>query len=211
MPHLMAELPLHDAFLVACYSQHPLVAELKIKCNELTLAATHAGGSLARKYVTGILEASVGTSLNLIASSTDDDDEMGGREVFGIVSTADIWMKALDDAVIDLLGTPSEFSSTSAFAGCTTTGLDGNELHDLSSEEVGEKMKAATRQLLKWTAFRKQRLRVICLGCAGMAGLEKSVREACVEQSGDEGKLVHIVDGVKAGIGMLINVVRAGS
>ena len=211
MPHLLPQLPFHDAFLIACYSQHPLVSLLRAECDQLTLAATQGSGSGARKYVTGILEASVGSSLNLISSMPKDAAQKGGREAFGIVSTATIWEEALADAVNDLLGTSNQDSSVSPFAGCATTGLNGNELHDLSSAEVGEKMKGATRTLLRSAALRNQKATAICLGCAGMAGLEESVREECIEQLGDDGKLVHIIDGVKAGVGMLISSVRAGS
>ena len=52
----------------------------------------------------------------------------------------------------------------------------------------------------------KGKLAVVCLGCAGMVGLEEAVR------GGAEGKKVRImdavVDGVKAGVGMLMALAR---
>ena len=54
-------------------------------------------------------------------------------------------------------------------------------------------------------------VQAICLGCAGMVGLDEAVRAACVETLGEErGKEVYIVDGVKAGVGMLYGLTRGG-
>lgn len=66
-------------------------------------------------------------------------------------------------------------------------------------------MKAATKELLGSGA------KAICLGCAGMAGLDSTVREACVEALGEElGARVKIVDGVVAGAIFLEGALRAG-
>ena len=52
---------------------------------------------------------------------------------------------------------------------------------------------------------------VVCLGCAGMAGLEAAVREGAVKALGErEGSTVRIVDGVVAGIGWLAVACGAG-
>jgi Asp/Glu/hydantoin racemase len=67
-------------------------------------------------------------------------------------------------------------------------------------------MKDAVKRLLK-----KGSVGAICLGCAGMAGMDEMVREACVEELGDvEGKRVRVVDGVMAGVAWLEGAVRAG-
>lgn len=93
------------------------------------------------------------------------------------------------------------------FAGCETTGLNASELHDLPAGEVKAKMMDATTRLLKRTG----EVNAICLGCAGMVGLDEAVREACTKELGDErGEQVRIVDGVKAGVGTLIGLVRGG-
>lgn len=193
LPHLLPLLPHHDAFLVACYSHHPLVAQLKRESTALTAAATQgSGGEGARKYVTGIFEASVLASLSLI-----DEDS-----AFGIVSTGKVWETALTEAVEGFLGGKGD-----RYVGTETTGLNATELHDLPAEEVREKMKGATKRLLNRGAQKK--VGAICLGCAGMVGLEEAVRDACVEELGeDEGKKVHIVDGVKAGVAQLIGNAR---
>jgi Asp/Glu/hydantoin racemase len=184
LPALRKELERHDGFLVACYSQHPLVPLLK---DEGVIKG-------ARKPVTGIFEASVATSLQIIHPN----------EKFGIVSTGKVWESILTDATIAFLGTDSEASKR--FAGVETTGLNATDLHDAPPEEVRKRMKNAVKRLLK-----KESVGAICLGCAGMAGMDEMVREACVEELGEvEGARMRIVDGVMAGVAWLEGVVRAG-
>lgn len=174
----------HDGFLVACYSKHPLVPILKDQ------NAIKSG----RKAVTGIFEASVSTSLQIIHPD----------EKFGIVSTGKVWEKILSEAVVDFLGTES--NAGKRFAGVETTGLNATDLHDAPPEEVRKRMKDAVKRLL-----RKGRVGAICLGCAGMAGMDKMVREACVEELGEDGgNNVRIVDGVVAGVAWLEGAVRSG-
>jgi Asp/Glu/hydantoin racemase len=174
----------HDAFLVACYSQHPLVPLLKQEAAVKDL----------RKPVTGIFEASVAASLQAVHPD----------EKFGIVSTGKVWESILTDATIAFLGTGSEASKR--FAGVETTGLNATDLHDAPAEEVRKRMKDAVKRLLK-----KGNVGAVCLGCAGMAGMDKMVREACVEELGEsEGDRVRIVDGVMAGVAWLEGAVRAG-
>lgn len=166
----------YDAVLIACYSVHPLVSILR----------THT-----RSPVLGIFEASVTTSLNILAID----------QTFGIVSTGKIWERLLTDGVHQLLG-----SRTERFAGVETTGLTATELHDAPPEIVRQKMVEATRRLVA-----KGNVGAVCLGCAGMAGMDEIVRSACIEELGEEkGKLVHIVDGVVAGVAALEGLVRSG-
>ncbi|KIV78300.1 hypothetical protein PV11_10029 [Exophiala sideris] len=216
LPRLDPFLHEHHAFLVACYSQHPLVPALKEKCAKL--AASHAAckknfiriraedvpsevhkPSVARKYVTGIFEASVMASLAFVP------DDAG----FGIVSTGKIWEEALQNAVDELFGA----KDSARFYGCETTGLNASELHDLPAEEVRVKMMDATKRLLRrgmtQTGEKDSKVKAICLGCAGMVGLDSAVRSACVEELGEEaGGAVCIVDGVKAGVGALYGLVK---
>ena len=219
LEHLLPLLPHHDTFLIACYSQHPLVPLLRRECNKLIAATT---GSGSRKYVTGILEASVSVCLNLIITTNRELDHVvqpqtnvlllrhvqnPAKQGFGIVSTADIWRSALTDAVHDLFGVVTSES----FVGCETTGLNGNELHDLPQAEVRQKMVDTTVRLLRRGREEGKDVMAICLGCAGMVGLDEAVREACVREMGEErGKLVHVVDGVKAGVAVLVGLAKAG-
>ncbi|OCL06321.1 hypothetical protein AOQ84DRAFT_390265 [Glonium stellatum] len=183
LPELIPLLDRHDGFLVACYSKHPLVPILKSQDKVKD----------ARRPVTGIFEASVSTSLQIIAPD----------EKFGIVSTGKVWENILLEAVVDFLGTGSEASKR--FAGVETTGLNATDLHDAPAEEVRKRMKDAVKRLLG-----KGNVGAICLGCAGMAGMNEMVREACVEKLGDEdGNRVRIVDGVQSGAAWLEGAVRS--
>jgi Asp/Glu/hydantoin racemase len=195
LPHLLPVIPHHDAFLIACYSQHPLVGMLRSECNKLVGVSTAAGQG-ARKFVAGIFEASVTTSLSLISE----------QQTFGIVSTGKVWENALTQAVHDFLGTGEKGSEK--YGGCETTGLNATELHDLPPDEVRDKMMAATKRLLQGAEQGEMReVQAICLGCAGMVGLDQAVRQACIDVLGDEkGKRVSIVDGIKAGVGSLIGL-----
>ena len=65
-------------------------------------------------------------------------------------------------------------------------------------------MKEATKRLVK-----DRDIKVICLGCAGMVGMDDDVYEALVEELGEfEAKDIHILDGVKAGISLLEGLMR---
>ncbi|KAH8722436.1 Asp/Glu/hydantoin racemase [Phaeosphaeriaceae sp. PMI808] len=184
LPKLRQDLEHHDGFLVACYSQHPLVPLLK---EEVLIKE-------ARKPVTGIFEASVSTSLQVIHPD----------EKFGIISTGKVWEDILTEATVAYLGTGSNASKR--FAGVETTGLTATDLHDAPAEEVRKRMKDAVKRLLK-----KRKVGAICLGCAGMSGMDQMVREACIEELGEiEGTRVRIVDGVMAGVAWLEGAIRAG-
>lgn len=188
----------YDAFLVACYSAHPLVGMLKQRITQ----------SSRNKYVTGILEASITTSLSLV--SAFDFDHLGElqksqiKETFGIITTGSAWKDELGHAVIDMLGS----RSSSRFAGVETTGLSAIELHTTPAAEVRRRICDATQRLIQSA---RHPVRAICLGCAGMAGMEEAVREGCVMAYGEEGgQLVRIVDGVVAGAGTLVTACKAG-
>lgn len=182
LPHLKLDDPesslLHtcSGVLVACYSVHPLVQELK---------------KYTTKPIMGIFEASVTASLHLLHPG----------ERFGIVTTGSVWEKILGDGVQGILGPNNE-----RFAGVETTGLSAVELHTTPAEQVRLAMKDAVKRLL-----RRGSVGAICLGCAGMAGMQEMVEEACVEEIGEEqGRRVKIVDGVKYGALLLDGLVRAG-
>jgi Asp/Glu/hydantoin racemase len=172
----------YKGYVVACYSQHPMVPWLKEQ-----LPATSASTNGVR--ITGIFEASVGTALQLL----------GPGESFGIVSTGKVWEQLLTDAVTDFLGV----SGSPKFAGVETTGLNATELHDAPPEIVRLKMKEATKRLLA-----RGKVGAICLGCAGMAGMNEMVREAAVEALGETGKDVRIVDGVVSAAAWVEGAIR---
>ncbi|CAK4032346.1 Hypothetical predicted protein [Lecanosticta acicola] len=178
---LKQKLPDFDAFLVCCYSEHPLVAQLRTELAKLGSA----------KPVSGIFEASIATCLQAI----------NPHDSFGIVSTGSQWERILGDAVTNLLGT----ENSGRYAGTKTTGLNADELHTTPKPDVDRRMKIATKKLLEDGA------KAICLGCAGMSGMGQTVREACVETLGEEmGKRIVIVDGVISGAIFLEGALRAG-
>lgn len=181
--HLTQTTTLEDyhAFLVCCYSQHPLVPALR---------KTIAERKLPVKPVTGIFEASVAACLQTL--NVD--------EKFGIVSTGQQWEGILGEAVENILGT----RTSSRYAGTETTGLNAVELHSTPKDEVDRRMKDATKRLLTKGA------RAICLGCAGMAGMDQTVRAACIEHLGQtDGNRVRIIDGVVSGFVHLDGMLRA--
>jgi Asp/Glu/hydantoin racemase len=176
----------YDAFLVACYSVHPLVGFIQ---GELQKAGLQA-------HVTGIFEASMVTALSLLPPTSRS-------KRFGIVSTGKSWEKVLSEGVKNFLGTDLG-KENPRFGGVATTGLNAGELHSMPEEKVKERMKDAVKLLCE-----KDDIEVVILGCAGMAGMDAVVHEALVEKYGEKGaKGVVILDGVKCGIGMLENLVK---
>lgn len=164
----------YDAFLVACYSHHPLVQWLKDQ------------PQVKGKPVTGIFEASVNRSLHSIES----------HESFGIVSTGKVWEKLLSEAVELYFSAELGVKPGNKFAGVETTGLNATELHDAPAEEVTRRMKDATKRLVQ-----KGSVGAVCLGCAGMTGMDVVVGDAINEELGKaKGAKVTIIDGVSAGL-----------
>lgn len=177
----------YDGFVVACYSVHPLTAKLK--------------SLMPYEYqapVIGIFEASISTALSLLPPL-----ENGDIKKFGIVTTGKYWEETLTHGVNDFLGI-NEQASCMRFKSVESTGLSAAELHTSPPEEVRSRMIDATKKLVK-----DLDVSVICLGCAGMAGMDTMVKEACIEELGDEAQHVHIIDGVKAGIALVEGLVRA--
>lgn len=187
LPHLLPILHHYDGFLIVCYSDHPLIWTLR---------------NCTAAPVVGIFQASITASLQLISR----------RQTFGVISTGDVWKGLLTSAIYKLVGVPPENSKdldwTFPFAGVETTGLNATDLHKVPVAELNSRIKEATKRLLD--RDHHGNVRVICLGCAGMVGMEEIVREACVEKWGSiDGKsLVKVVDGVKAGVGTLQCLVR---
>ena len=134
---------------------------------------------------------------------------------FGIVSTEKVWATALPAAVDSFLNSQSHYRSGGGkFLCCETTGLSAVELEEMPKEEVRRCMVEATERLARWgeqSEHYGRKLGVVCLGCAGMVGLEEAVRQGCVNVMGAvEGGKVRIVDGVKAGVGQLVAMARGG-
>ncbi|KAF7597567.1 gamma-tubulin [Aspergillus hancockii] len=188
-PFVEPLVPKYDAFLVACYSAHPLVGMLKeaiLRFENSALSGNSAELNLKGKYVTGIFEASVLMSLSLVSSFQLTEDrglhKAQSKNTFGIISTGSIWKEELSRAVAEMLGNlGGTTKSTCRFAGVETTGLTAVELHTTPAEEVRKRISEATERLIKSAP---NSLTAICMGCAGMAGMEEAVREGCVKAYG---------------------------
>ncbi|KAJ5082416.1 hypothetical protein N7532_011459 [Penicillium argentinense] len=197
----------YDGFLVACYSAHPLVGMLRQRIKDTEQSTT----SQRTKYVTGIFEASVTASLSLISgfdfATPGALQKKQADDTFGIVTTGSAWKDELNKAVTDML-VGSGLPSSGRFAGTETTGLTAVELHTTAPGKVRKKIIEATQRLL---LNAPSPVRAVCLGCAGMAGMEEAVREGCIQAYGaTEGSRVRIVDGVVAGAGNLVTACKAG-
>jgi Asp/Glu/hydantoin racemase len=141
--------------------------------------------------VTGIFEASVLASLPLVKAGHG----------WGIVTTGKFWEAHLADAITSFLG-----GAAGSFLGVHSTGLAAGDFHgDVPPEVIRDKLKAATRRLLT-----EGLPDCILMGCGGMAGLEEVVREAVRELLGEQvAKAVYVVDGVRAGVGVVEQMVRS--
>lgn len=187
----------YDGFLVACYSVHPLVAMIR----ELVDPSIP---------VIGIFEASILAAIALLPPRSECRPERGdleGYETFGIVSTGNYWKLALTKGVWDFLGNSKYLKNGTSrnFKAVETTGLSAVELHMVDKDVVNQKLKEATKRLLK-----DRDCLVICLGCAGMAGMDDIVREAIVEELGEEeAQHIKIVDGVEAGLGWFEGILES--
>jgi len=160
----------------------------------------------------------VSTSLAILSQNKDKQAK------FGIVTTGKAWEEPLAEAVFNFVGRINHLdgfptpklsltlstvlpeTSSSRFAGVKSTGVNATELHDLNKEVVKEKMLEASRSLV-----RGGEVGVVCLGCAGMAGMDEIVRNACLQELGpDEESKVKIVDGVVAGVLTLSSMLKLG-
>lgn len=199
---VLDRVPQYDAFLVACYSCHPLVGMIQRRI--LAEAKNHPS---RKQYVTGIFEATVTAALLLISAfdfaSPGELEKKQVEQTFGIVTTGSAWREELSKGVTDML---VGSNSSSRFAGVTTTGLTAVELHTTAPKEVERRIREATLRLLQDAPAP---VGAICLGCAGMAGMEEAVRDGCLMAYGKHGHRVRIVDGVVAGVGQLVTACKA--
>jgi Asp/Glu/hydantoin racemase len=129
--------------------------------------------------VAGIFETSIRVARGLTSNST-----------FGIVTTGSYWVENLTNGVSAILG------GLSGFEAVESTGLNANELHTADHEEVKKKVKDATKRLLRGNCT------VICLGCAGMTGMDSWVGEA-ISETGKTTRDVRVIDGVRAALAHL--------
>jgi Asp/Glu/hydantoin racemase len=140
-------------------------------------------------HVLGILEASVAHALLL--------PQPAPLNKFGIITTGKTWEPLLESAVKRFLG----IVESERFAGVRGTGISVLGSHGSGERnEVDAGVERAVQELVKVGTG------VIILGCAGMSGLEASVKHAASQLS--SGSAVWVVDGVRAGIQLLVGLVR---
>jgi allantoin racemase len=150
-----------DAFVIACYSDHPAVYALR---------------EVTDKPVVGIAEASM-----LLACI------LGHR--FSVVTTNREWEPLLWDAV-------HHYGLAGRCASVRSTGMAVLDLESADSATTDGLIIAAAR-----AAVEQDGADVICLGCAGMAGLDEKVSQALN---------VPVIDGVVAALKLLEGAVSAG-
>ncbi len=139
-------------------------------------AAIGALREATTKPTLGIMEASILHALPL-----------GGR--FSIVTTSPRWQPLLEEGV-RLLGVESRCASI------RSSGLAVLDLERRPADEVRERLSGEARH-----AVEEDGAEVICLGCAGMAGLEEAVKSATG---------VPVVDGVQAAVTLVQGLVASG-
>jgi allantoin racemase len=125
----------------------------------------------------GIMEASILHALPL-----------GSR--FSIVTTSPRWQPLLEEGV-RLLGVESRCASV------RSSGLAVLDLDALPQDAVLQRLCAEAQ-----AAVEEDGAEVICLGCAGMAGLEEAIRESTG---------VPVIDGVRAAVVLVQSLVSTGA
>jgi len=150
----------YDAFVIACYSDHPTVYALR---------------EVTGKPVLGIAEASMYVACML------------GYK-FSVVTTNDAWGPLLWDAV-------KHYGLAERCASVRTTGMAVLAL-EANEQETEPLIEQEARK-----AIQEDGAEVICLGCAGMAGLDKHLEERLG---------VPVVDGVIAALKLLEGLVGYG-
>jgi len=151
----------YDAFVIACYSDHPAVYALR---------------EITDKPVLGIAEASMYVACML-----------GHR--FSVVTTNREWEPLLWDAV-------RHYGMTERCASVRSTGMPVLALDSASPEETYQMILNVSQQ-----AIEKDGAEVICLGCAGMSGLDKKL-EADLH--------IPVIDGVVSALKLLEGLVSYG-
>jgi len=149
-----------DAFVIACYSDHPTVYALR---------------EITDKPVLGIAEASMYLAC------------MIGYK-FSVVTTNDEWKPLLWDAV-------HHYGLTARCASVRTTGMAVLDLEGGEADTFSLILEGARQ------AIDEDGAEVICLGCAGMAGLDKQLEAALG---------VPVIDGVVGALKLLEGIVGYG-
>lgn len=158
---LLTHLDDYDAFVIACYSDHP---------------AIYAGREITDKPLLGIAEASMYMACLL------------GRR-FSVVTTNRQWEPLLWDAV-------HHYGLSERCASIRAVDMPVLALESSDDEQVFQAILQAARK-----AVAEDGAEVICLGCAGMAGLDKRLQEVLG---------IPVVDGVVSALKLAEGLVGYG-
>lgn len=151
----------YDAFVIACYSDHPAIYALR---------------EITDKPVLGIAEASMYVACMLGYN-------------FSVVTTNEEWEPLLWDAV-------RHYGLADRCASVRSTRMPVLALEAASPEETSQMILKAAQQ-----AIAEDDAEVICLGCAGMAGMDKELQEAVG---------IPVLDGVVCALKLLEGLVGYG-
>jgi len=157
----LSEMEQYNAFVIACYSDHPAVYALR---------------EITDKPVLGIAEASMYVACML------------GYK-FSVVTTNREWEPLLWDAV-------RHYGLADRCASVRSTGMPVLALESASTTETSQKILEAARK-----ATQEDGAEVICLGCAGMSGLDKQLEQELG---------IPIIDGVVSALKLLEGLVGYG-
>lgn len=150
-----------DAFVIACYSDHPTIYALR---------------EITDKPVLGIAEASMYVACMLGYN-------------FSVVTTNEEWEPLLWDAA-------RHYGLADRCASVRSTRMPVLALEEASPEETTNLILKTAQQ-----AIAEDDAEVICLGCAGMAGIDKELQEALG---------VPVLDGVVCALKLLEGLVGYG-
>lgn len=194
-PLVVHQLSKYDAFIVACYSDHPLTRMLREgtlqKMSRFSLFETDtilpliSRGPVTDKPVLGILEAGARMALREGHS-------------FGVVTTGEGWIEPLTKANLEIL----DKGEKGKFAGVVATGLGVLEFHpeegkvDVGAQEehVHKRIGDAARKLAE-----AHHVDTIVLGCAGMEGMEQAILDGVAGMD----RQIQVVDAVRAATELL--------
>lgn len=179
----------YDAYLVACFSHHPLTTALREE-----LAAPVIGIMEASLYAARMLGARLGVVATGDRSRVMHEDAIRAYGFAGHSVGCEV--TGLGVLELEVSDDDDDDAAAAAAAGSETKAADPAKKN--KAEVLSRMASAATR-------LRDRGADCICLGCAGMTDM-KAVCETAV--GGDE--QVQIIDGVGVGVQFLVGLVREG-
>lgn len=174
----------YSAYLVACFSPHPLTPLLRDRTPAPVLNIFEAALLHARALAVPFGIVTTGHYWEAVLAD-------GAREFFNVASSS--------PSSEQELGLTATYESNAArLVGVWSTGLTAAQLYLTEKGEVDRRIAEASAELVGRGA------KAIILGCAGMSGMEDAIRMGAQRQ----GQHVRIIDGVRAGVVLLDGLAR---